>query len=173
MNIDEMVDKWKKLMLGLCLAHDKDEADRIEASVEECLAPILTAPVKQLREFGPKLLKALKEDKQVPFLVWRPYEIWISQMKDAPDEDIKELKTELAKQIVNLVEADIVSQIPDAMVSALQWRSPEKLETIKTAIEKEKAAGRPAARIKGRESCLFLEVTGNGTEEEPEHCVQI
>lgn len=172
MNVTEMVGKWKALIIGLSLAHDKDEADQFEASVETCLSPILAAPIKQVREFAAALAITLKADKNIPFLVWRPYEIWFNQMKDAPDEDVKELKTDLARQIVSMVEQDVASQLPEAMVMALQWRSPAKLEEMKSAIEKEHAKGKPA-RLKGRESCLFLMVTGSGTEEEPEYCIQV
>ncbi len=172
MNVNEMVEKWKALVVGLSLAHDKDEADRFEASVEECLSPILAAPIKQVREFGPLLAAALKADKRVPFLVWRPYEIWVDQMKSAKDEDVKELKTDLARQIVGMVEKDVAGQLPEAMVAALQWRSADRLEEMKGAIEKEHAKG-GRAKLRGKESCLFLEIVGNGTEDEPQYCVQV
>ena len=170
MDVDAMVTKWKRLVVALATAHDKDEADRVEATVEECLSPILAAPIKQVREFAPKLLAALKADKSVPFIIWRAYEVWILQMKNAPDEDIKELKTGLAREIVELVESDVKPQLGEAMIRALQWRSPEQLEKMKEVVEKEHAAGRPA-RLKGRESCIFLE--SGGTEDNPEVCVQI
>ena len=69
-----------------------------------------------------------------------------------------------------MVEQDAKDQLPDAMIRALQWRSPEKLEQVKEVVAKEKAAGRKT-RLKGRESCLFLEA--GGTEEQPEVCVQV
>jgi hypothetical protein len=169
-DIDDMVRKWHAVVVGLATAHDKDEADRYEAGVEECLLPLLSAPIKQVREFGPKLLASLQADRTVPYLVWRAYEIWIDQLKDAPDENVKELKTDLSRQIVAMVEEDVKAQLPDAMVRALMWRSPAKLAEVKTVIEAEKAAGR-GVRLKGRESCLFLEA--GGTEEEPAVCVQV
>src|SRR5882672_1260821 len=58
--VDEMVKKWHLMVVGLATAHDKDGIDRYEAGVEECLLPMLAAPVKQLREFAPKLLASLK-----------------------------------------------------------------------------------------------------------------
>jgi hypothetical protein len=170
MNIDELVKKWHTTIVGLAMAHDKDGVDRYEAAVEECLTPILTAPIKQVREFGPKLLKSLKADKAVPYLVWRGYEVWIDQMKDAPDEDIKTLKQELAADIVKMVEDDAKMQLPDAMIHALMWRSPETLEKVKEVVAEEKEAGRKV-RLKGRESCLFLEA--GGTEANPAVCVQV
>ena len=171
MDVDALVKKWHTMIVGLAVAHDRDEADRYEAAVEECLAPILAAPIKQVREFYPLLLKSLKDDPKVPFLVWRSYEIWIDQvLSKAPDEDVKQLKTDLAKEISDLVEQDVRDQIPQALVHALQWRSPEKLAKVKDAVVKAQAAGEKP-RLRGRESCLFLEV--GGTEDEPEVCVQI
>lgn len=170
MNIEDLVEKWRVTIVGLAMAHDKDGVDRYEAAIEECLTPILIAPVKQIREFGPKLLAALKADTSVPYLIWRAYEVWIGQMKDAPDEEIKELKQELAADIVKMVEDDAKAQLPDAMVRALMWRSPATLKEVKEVVETEKAAGR-GVRIKGRESCLFLEA--GGTEQQPQVCVQI
>ena len=56
------------------------------------------------------------------------------------------------------------------MVRALQWRSPETLASMKTTVQAEHAAGK-SVRLRGRESCLFLEA--GGTEEEPAVCVQL
>ena len=170
-DIEALVKNWHRLVVGLAMAHDKDEADRYESAVEECLSPILTAPVKQLREFAGKLRDSLKADKQVPYLVWHGMEVWIDKIVLlAPDQEIVELKTQLASEIVQMVEDDAKRDLPAAMVRALQWRSPEKLEEVKAVVEKEKAAGR-SVRLKGRESCLFLEA--GGTEDEPKVCVQV
>jgi|SRR5208282_2926887 len=171
MDVDALVSKWAVVVTMLATAHDKDAADRYEAAIEECLTPILSAPIKQVREFYPKLLKALKENPSVPFLVWRSYEIWVDQvLSKAPDEAVKALKTELAKEISDLVEQDVKDQIPEALIRALQWRSPETLQEVKDALVKDKKMG-TRARLRGRESCLFLEV--GGTEDEPQVCVQI
>ncbi len=172
MDVDQLVERWHKLVVGLAIAHDKDEADRYEAMVDDCLQPLLTAPVKQLREFAPRLSAALKADRSVPYLVWRAYEYWMEQMAKAPDEDVKELRKDLAQEIATMVDAEVKAQLPDALVRALQWRSPERLAEVRDAVVREKQAGR-GVRLKGRESCLFLEVQGNGTEEQPEVCVQI
>jgi hypothetical protein len=76
----------------------------------------------------------------------------------------------LAQEIASLVEQDVKDQLPDALIRALQWRPPEQLEQVKQAVIESQARGeRP--RLRGRESCLFLEV--GGTEDEPEACVQI
>jgi hypothetical protein len=169
MNVDGLVEKWADVLTGLATAHDKDTADRYEAAIEECLTPLLAAPIKQIREFYPKLLKALKSNPQVPFLVWRGYEIWIDQiLSKAPDEDVKELKTKLAKEITDMVEQDVKDQIPEALIRALQWRSGETLEEVKAVVIKEKAKGNKV-RLRGKESCLFM-YAGEG---ENEVCVQI
>lgn len=171
MDVDVMVERWRKVVVGMCVAHDKDEADRYEAAIEECLTPILAASMKQVREFYPKLMTALKNDPAVPYLVWRSYEVWVNMViAKAPDEAIKRLKTDLAKEIVDLVEADIRDQLPQAMIRALQWRDPGKLEEVKaTVIEEQQKGNKP--RLRGRESCLFLEV--GGTEHNPAVQVQI
>lgn len=170
MNVKEMVEKWKVVVVGLAVAHSKDEADRFEASIEECLSPILTAPIKQVREFAQQLATALEEDPKVPYLVHRAFGAWVALMKNQPDEDVKLLKTELAREIVEMVEDDAKRDLPAAMVRALQWRSPKALENVKEVVAKEKEAGRPV-RLRGRESCLFLEA--GGTEEEPKVCIQV
>jgi hypothetical protein len=171
MNVDAVVQHWRTVIVGLATAHDKDEADRYEAAVDECLTPILSAPIKQIRDFYPKLLAALKDDPAVPFLVWRGYEIWIEMViSKAPDEDIKQLKADLAKEIADLVEKDVKDQLPDALIRALMWRSAETLEKVKAAVTESQTRGEKA-RLRGRESCLFLEV--GGTLDNPAVCVQI
>jgi len=171
MNIDDMVKKWHRAVVGLAVAHDKDEADRYEASIEECLSPLLTAPIRQIREFAPKLLASLKADASVPFLVWRAYEVWLEDIfNKAPDEGVIQLKTALATEICILVESDVKEQLPEAIIRALQWRSAKTLENFKETIVSEKAKGNKV-RLRGRESCTFLEC--GGTEESPAICVQL
>jgi len=169
-NVDELTQRWKKMVVGLATAHTKDEADKMEANVEECLQPVLTMPIAQVRELAGKLADALELDPSVPYLVHRAYRVWIDQMKRAPDEEVKALKKQLAREIVDLVSEDAKAQLPDAMVRALMWRAPETLEEVKAVVQTEKAAGR-SVRLKGRESCLFLEA--GGTEDDPKVCVQV
>ena len=171
MDTDALVERWAKVIIGLATAHDKDEADRYEAAIEQCLTPILSAPIKQVRDFYPKLLTRLKNDPSIPFLVWRGYEIWIEQiLSKAPDEDIKQLKTDLAREITELVEQDVKDQIPEQLMRALQWRRPEVLEKVKTEVVRAKERNEPV-RLVGRESCLFMEV--GGEDGDPAVCVQI
>ena len=170
MDVDAMVKKWHPAIVGLATAHDKDAADRYEAAIDSLLMPLLRAPVKQLREFAPKLLASLKSDPTVPYLVWRGYEAWTEQLPNAPDEEIKELKADIARDIVEMVEDDAKRDLPEAMIRALMWRSPSALEQVKTVVAEEKEAGR-AVRLRGKESCLFLEA--GGTESQPAVCIQV
>lgn len=170
-NIDEMITRWHNAIVLLCLAHDKEDVDRAEATLDACLTPMLTAPIKQIRQFIPRFLDVLKRDKRVPYLVWRAYEVWVEQVLNlSKDEDVKTLKSDIAKKIADLVESDAKEQLPDAIIHALRWRSPEQLQEVATVIEKEKRAGR-RVRLRGRESCLFLEA--GGSEDEPKVCIQL
>lgn len=152
MDVDLMVERWKRTVIGLCCSHTKDELDCHEFQMEEWLAPLLTAPVKQIREFARRLVEELEADPRVPFFVhvaFRGY--WEVLFKTAPDEDFMYLKTSLAKEIAELVEKDVQPDIKAAIAGALQWRSPEMLGKIKDAV---KAGAKP--RLKGKESCMFL-----------------
>jgi len=170
-NVELLVKKWHPVIVGLAIAHDKDEADHHESQLDDLLSPLLTAPVKQLREFAKQLLGSLKADKSVPYLVWRGYEVWVQKViMEAADEAVLELKTQAATEVMKLVEEDVKDQLPEAIVRALQWRSPEQLEKVKSVVETEKAAGRKT-RLVGRESCLFIEA--GGTTESPAVCIQL
>lgn len=171
MDVEGMAARWHLAVVQLALAHDKDDADKVEASIKDCLLPILGAPVAQIRDFADRLLVSLKADPKVPYLVWRGYEQYVELIvRNAPDGGIKELKTEAARAIADMVEEDIKPQLHEALVRALQWRSPEKLQEVAKVVSEEKAKGNKP-RLRGRESCLFLE--SGGTEDEPKVCVQI
>jgi hypothetical protein len=153
MDVDGLVKKWVDAIVGMCLAHDKDKYDAEDAKADELLGPLLAAPVAQVREFYPKLLEAMKADERVPMLVWMGYEVWgEAAVKDAPDEGIKRLKNKLAQDIADLVEEPIRDQIPGAIKRALRWRDPGTLKAVKEKLE---SGAKP--RLRGRESCLFLE----------------
>lgn len=171
MDVDGMVNRWHTAVVALAMAHDKDEADRVEASIEECLLPLLGAPISQIRDFADRLLVTLKSDPKVPYLVWRGYEQYVELVvRNATDGGIKELKTEAATAIADMVEEDLKPQLHEALVRALQWRSPEKLKEVAKVVAEEKVKGNKP-RLRGRESCLFLE--SGGTEDAPKVCVQI
>lgn len=171
MNAVEMAKKWERLMVGLATAHDKQEHDKWEHDIDEYLTPILSAPVKEVREFFVLLVNRLKANKRVPFFVWRSLEVWQEKMvKNAGDQEVKELKVELARQIADLVEEDVKRDIGEAVVGALMWRDEETLKGIKKTLEKSKKEGEPAkvstqTRTVGRQSCLFLVVEHKGEEQ--------
>lgn len=152
-NIDDMVPKWIEAVVGMSTAHDKDDYDAHDAKADELLGPLMTAPIKQVREFYHRLLLAMQEDKRVPFMVWMGFAAWGKHVvEDAPDEGIKRLKRKLAADIAELVEGDIRDQIPQAIQRALMWRDEETLKNVKAKLE---SGVKP--KLRGRESCLFLE----------------
>jgi hypothetical protein len=151
--IDEMVTAWIEAVVGMCQAHDKDEYDAHDAKADELLGPLLTAPVAQVREFYANLSEAMKADKRVPMLVWMGFEAWGEvAVKGAQDQGVIRLKNKLAQEIADLVEEPIRDQIPKAVARALRWRDPETLQSVKETLE---SGVKP--KLRGRESCLFLE----------------
>ncbi len=154
MNVNGMVYEWTAIIRGLSTAHDKESLDRAEFDMDEHLTPLLTAPIKQIREFYSELVESLKSDPTIPFFVWAWFESWGEViLKSAPDGDIKELKTSLAAEIAELVEEDVKPDLRKAIEGALKWRTEGSLLKIKDSLGK---GGK--ARMVGKESCLFLEV---------------
>jgi len=152
--VEELVESWIEAVVGMCLAHTKDDYDAHDAKADELLGPLLAAPIRQVREFYHRLLERMKTDKRVPMLVWMGFEAWGEIMvKNAPDEGIKRLKNKLAGEIADLVEEPLRDQIPGAVARALRWRDPETLEAVKKALV---AGVKP--KLRGRQSCLFMEM---------------
>lgn len=171
MNAVDMAKKWECLIVGLATAHDKIERDKWEHDIDEYLTPILSAPVKELREFFALLVTRLKNNERVPFFVWRSLEVWQEKVvENAPDQEVKELKVALARQIADLVEEDVKRDIGEAVVGALMWRDEKTLREIKKTLVQSKKEGAPAkvstqTRAVGRQSCLFLVVETKGREQ--------
>lgn len=156
MDVQKMVDRWVPIVKGIATAHDKGKVDQCEFAMDEHLTPLLSAPVKEIRAFWALLVKTLKEDPEVPFFVWAMFEGWGEViLAKAPDGAVRQLKVELAREIAEMVEKDVVPDLKGAIAGALQWRGEETLTKVRDAV---KAGGR--ARMVGRESCLFLEVDG-------------
>lgn len=154
MNVPELVARWVPIIRALATAHDKAPIDACEFEMDDHLTPLLSAPVKQIREFYTQLVAALKADPTIPFFVWAWFESWGDViLKTAPDGDVLALKDALATQIAEMVERQVQPDLRAALVGALKWRSPETLEQIRDAVAK---GGK--ARMVGRSSCLFLEV---------------
>lgn len=152
--IPKLVDQWIEAIVGMCLAHDKDGFDAHDAKADELLTPILSAPISQVREFYFSMVEKMKADKRVPFLVKISFEAWgEAVVKNAPDEGVKRLKRKLAQDIADLAEVALRDQWPEAIKRALMWRDPEVLEQVKERLE---AGEKP--KIRGRQSCLFMEI---------------
>jgi hypothetical protein len=153
-DVEAMVEKWLPIIRGLSTAHDKATVDQCEFDSEEHLLPLTSAPVNQLREFYAKLCDRLEADPTIPFFIWRAFRTWGDViLKKLPDGEVKKLRGDLAKKVANLVEQQIRPDLNDALVGALQWRDPETLTKIAAVVE-----GGAKPRMRGRESCLFLEV---------------
>jgi hypothetical protein len=152
-DVKAMIDTWVPLVTKLATAHDIDERDLASSQLDEALTPILAAPIAQVRDFYRGVTARLKDDPKVPWSVWRLFEFWGTNVLDKiKNEEQVVLKTEIAKRIAE----NSVAQIPtsdwvNAMIGALQWRTPEKLQQIESNL---KRGVKP--RVRGKESCLFL-----------------
>jgi len=164
-DVELMVGRWVEAIVGMALAHSKDEVDKWEAQLNSLLEPFLKAPVVQIREFCTKLMAAMEGDPKVPWLITKSTVAYIKIfVEGAEDKGILELKKDIAMRIARAVEGDVQPQRLDAIANALMWRDPKKLEEIEEATKKAKRSGK-RAKLVGRESCLFLEVEGE--------CVQL
>jgi hypothetical protein len=154
-DINQSVEKWVPLIKKLALAHDVDNQDAASSALDEALLPIANAPVEQIRQFYRAFIERLKADEEVPWAVWRLFEVWGKGVFDnIKNEAVMELKKDFAAKIAERSMEDIPREDWVAsMVGALQWRSPERLREIDAALD---AGEKP--RVKGKESCLFLSV---------------
>jgi hypothetical protein len=154
MDIPRMVKLWVDTLAEMSHAHTKDQYDAADFKSDDLFGPILTAPVAQIREFYGKLIEAMNEDKRIPWIVRAGFEAWGEVViKNAKDDGVKRLKNKLASEIAELCEGPVAEQLPEAIKRALRWRDPEQLEQVKEQLQ---AGHKP--KLKGRESCLFLEV---------------
>lgn len=157
MDIDKMVGLWTEVIVDLSTAHDHARRTAADERTDELLGPLLAAPVTQIREFAQKLATRLREDERVPFLVWSSYQRIIEPLiLKGPDGPVIELKKRLATEIAEQVEQGLDrAELVAAIAGALQWRHLETLGRVKEKLEQ---GEKP--RLKGRESCLFLEAGG-------------
>ena len=157
MDIPAMIQGWHTAIYRLSTGHSKDDIDAADFALDELMSPLLAAPVAQLRQFYFGLAASLKNDPAVPWFVWATFEAYGEVIvKTAPDQAVKELKVMLAREIAELVDRDVQPDIVAAITGALQWRDPETLEKVRDAV---KNGEKP--RLRGRQSCLFLEVAGH------------
>ncbi len=170
-NVESMIKRWTDWIVTFTTAHSKEEVDQAEYVIDELLNPMLTAPVKQLREFWKGLVKSLQTDKRVPLYVHQWFSAWGKVVIDNAEDDQKvlKLKKKLAAEVADLVEkhGSVKIDLQEALVGALMWRSEESLQEIKTDLE---AGAKP--RIKGRQSCLFLTTKRRGKNAK-EHTVML
>lgn len=157
LDIEHMVSIWVETVVGLSTRHTHAEYTEADHTTDDLLGPLLTAPIKDIRAFATRLGKALEADERVPFMVWSGFQrVVLPILEQRPDGEVIALKKDLAAQVAELAEKGLDrGDLVQAMAGALQWRSPEALTKVKGALE---AGEKP--RIKGRESCLFLEVAG-------------
>lgn len=157
LDIDRMVSLWTDTLVGLSTHHSHAEYTAADHETDELLGPLLTAPIKDVRAFAQRLGQALEADERVPFMVWSGYQrVILPLMARSKDGEIIELKKQLAAEVAEMAEKGLDrTELVAAIAGALQWRQPEALEKVKGALE---SGEKP--RIRGRESCLFLEVAG-------------
>jgi len=158
-DVEKLVDLWVEVLVALSVAHDHADRSAADERTDDLLGPLLTCPVKQLREFAQTLAARLKADERVPFLVWSTFERLIAPLiLLGPEGKTVALKTTLATEIAEMVEKDLNrGELIASMAAALQWRSPETLEKVKTGL---RAGAKP--RLRGGESCLFLHIVEDG-----------
>jgi hypothetical protein len=162
-DIDQLVPRYVEVIVELATAHEHTRRTAADHAAEDLLGPLLTAPVAQIRTFAQRLSTALREDPRVPWMIWSMFERVLEPLiVKGADGEVLKLKTELAAEIAELVEAGLDrEELIVAMAGALQWRAPERLEAVKKGLQ---AGKKP--RLTGRESCLFLEIeTVDGTVE--------
>jgi len=153
----KMATKWLPLVRQLAIGHDVDAKDQASAALDELLLPIIAAPVDQIRTFYRELVRLMKADQSIPWAVWRLFEFWGTNVLDKIEREKEfKLKAELARKIAESAYQRVpVEDWIASMAGALQWRDEETLKRVDNAIV---AGAKP--RVKGRESCLFLEVAG-------------
>lgn len=153
MDVEAEVAKWHQALKGLFLSHTREQMDQWDYKLDDLMSVILAAPVAQLRDFARRLNETMAADESVPFFLWGPLGGLGEKILGAPDEEVIQLKVELAERIARLAEKDIIPQLSGAVVDALKWREPGLLERAEIALKEGQRA-----RLKGRESCLFLEI---------------
>jgi len=149
--------QWKEVMVKLAMSHTKEGIDQADYKMDDLFNGLIAMPVKQVREFYDLLLSELKSDKNVPYFIWKTVETWKETAVGVSQEtEAKMLQAEMAGELANMLEPALQPQLKQALADSLKWKSSEVLEKIRGAVS---TGNRPSLR--GRESCLFLEVGGN------------
>jgi hypothetical protein len=160
-DIDGLVASWVDVLVGLTTAHDAQGHDGADFRTDELLGPLLVAPIADVRAFAERLAGKLEADPRVPYMVWRGYKrLVLPIFENRPVGDQVQLRADLAREVALMAERGIDrGELVDAIAGALQWRGPQTLGAVKEGLQ----AGRKP-RIRGRESCLFLELDGEDGE---------
>ena len=155
-NLSDFAARWKEVLVKLTMSHTKEGIDRADYKMDDLFNGLIAMPVKQVREFYDLLLAELKSDENVPYFIWKTIETWKETAVGVSQEtEAKMLQAELAGELANMLEPDLKPQLKQALADSLKWKSPEVLEKIHGVVS---TGSRPSLR--GRESCLFLEVGG-------------
>jgi hypothetical protein len=153
-NLNEFARQWKDVLVKLSLSHTKEGIDQADYRMEDLFTGLLAMPVKQVRQFYDLLLSELKSDESVPYFIWKTVEHWKEKAVGvSQDVEANMLQSELAADLAAVLEPVLSPQLREALAGSLKWKPGEVLEKIKVAVE---AGEKP--KLKGRESCLFLEV---------------
>ena len=118
MDLDELVITWKRAVLGMTKSHDAEIASTYEVSVDSCINSLIGESIDTIHDFTTRLLISFKADSEVPFVIWRPFEMWLNKIKDNPRAGLSELKNAVMKEMQAL---DGQTQIPlgQALIRAL------------------------------------------------------
>ena len=156
-DIEGLVNAWLESLVTMSTAHDHEDRSRMDEISDELMTPLLRAPIAQVREFARLVARKLEADPRVPFLVWSSFKRIIEPLVlKGPDGEAVELHNLLALEVANLVVPRLEpAELVKAMAGALQWRRPETLTQVKTALVEQPTA---KPELRGRQSCLFLHV---------------
>lgn len=153
--VDELVKRWHQAIVGMATAHSRDDYDAHDFKADDLMQPLLTAPIRQVRQFWVRLQRSLRSDPQVPFFIWSSFAAWgkVVVKGACDDERALELRDQMAADIAAIVAVPVQDQLQEAIARALRWRDAETLGKVREALD---AGAKP--RMVGRQSCLFLEV---------------
>jgi hypothetical protein len=156
-DLKEFAKRWKEVLVKLTMSHTKEGIDQADYKMDDLFNGLIAMPVKQVREFYDLLLSELKSDEHVPYFIWKTVGAWKETAVGVSQEtEAKMLQAEMAGELANMLEPALQPQLKQALADSLKWKSSEVLEKIRGAVS---TGNRPSLR--GRESCLFLEVGGN------------
>jgi hypothetical protein len=155
-NLREFANQWKEVLVKLSLSHTRESVDQADYRMDDLFTGLYAMPVKQVREFYDLLLAELKSDESVPYFIWKTVEHWKEQAVGvSQDVEAKMLQAELAGELAAVLEPILSPQLKEALTESLKWKSAETLTKVRSAVQ---AGEKP--KLRGRESCLFLEVAG-------------